>query len=223
MPLKANDARIAKALSHPVRMRVLIALSEAVASPNELSKQLEESLGVVSYHVKQLEELDCIELVKTEQRRGAIEHYYRATTRPIFDEGWDQLPREARTQISSAVLSEIWRDVGRSLMAGSFDREPERHLSRTPLVLDRKGWDALNARLEALCYWALDQQAKAAGRIAKGAESMTSELVMMSYTTPGGDSTAGNKARQGRSPTRKSRGRSAKKAKPARARKTTRA
>lgn len=196
MPLKANDARIAKALSHPVRMRVLIALSEGIASPNELSKRLEESLGVVSYHVKQLLELDCIELVKTEPRRGAVEHYYRATTRPIFDEGWDQLPTEARAQLSSGILSEVWRDVGRSLTTGSFDREPGRHLSRTPLVLDRKAWDALNTRLQALVEWAMDQEARAAGRIAKGADSMTAELVMMHYTTPGGEEAGGQRTKK---------------------------
>jgi hypothetical protein len=47
-----------------------------VASPSELPDALGEPLGNVSYHVRILRELDCIELVRTEPRRGALEHFY---------------------------------------------------------------------------------------------------------------------------------------------------
>ena len=56
-----------------------------MASPNELSKELEEGLSQVSYHVKVLKDFECIEMVKTEPRRGAVEHYYRATSRAFLD------------------------------------------------------------------------------------------------------------------------------------------
>jgi predicted transcriptional regulator len=35
----------------------------------------EEQLTNVSYQVRQLEQLGCIELVDTAQRRGALEHF----------------------------------------------------------------------------------------------------------------------------------------------------
>ena len=74
------DERLAKALSHPLRQRILQRLNEGgIRSPNELSRELGDPLGNVSYHVRILRELDCVELVRTEQRRGALEHYYRAT------------------------------------------------------------------------------------------------------------------------------------------------
>lgn len=55
-------------------MQILAILNERVASPNELSQQLDEGLSQVSYHVKVLVDCDCIELVRTKPRRGAVEH-----------------------------------------------------------------------------------------------------------------------------------------------------
>lgn len=71
--------RMAKALAHPLRSRILHLIAEAPAqgvSPNEMTKATGEPLGNVSYHTKALLELGLIDLSDTAQRRGAIEHYY---------------------------------------------------------------------------------------------------------------------------------------------------
>lgn len=187
MPRTRNDSalsQITKALSHPVRMRALVVLNQRVASPSDIAKEIEEPLGVVSYHVRQLLDLDCIELVRTEPRRGAVEHYYRATRRAIFDEGWDDLPKEARTSISSGLLSDIWRDVGRAVTAGTFDERAERHLSWTTLVLDQDAWEALNEKLAEFVFAALDLQAEAAARLVDDEETVISKLALMHYPAP---------------------------------------
>src|SRR6266545_2935416 len=86
------DAQLVKALGHPLRQRILQALNLRVASPSELSEELDEPLGNVAYHVKILAEHDAIELVKTAPVRGALEHFYRATMRPhIDDEAYQEL------------------------------------------------------------------------------------------------------------------------------------
>lgn len=70
----------AKALSHPLRVRILEALAaDEPSSPAKLSVTLDEPLGNVSYHVKTLSELGMVELVSTAPRRGAVEHYYQRT------------------------------------------------------------------------------------------------------------------------------------------------
>jgi hypothetical protein len=78
-----NWEYIARKEMHPLRLRILehLLLGEpgAVASPNELSKELDAPLGNVSYHVGKLHEQGLLELVKTEPRRGAVEHFYGAT------------------------------------------------------------------------------------------------------------------------------------------------
>ena len=96
--------RMAKALSHPIRMQILTILHKRVASPNQIAQELGEGLSQVSYHVKVLKEYKCIELVRTEPRRGAVEHFYRATARSFFsDDEFKSLSDEAsRTSLLSA-------------------------------------------------------------------------------------------------------------------------
>src|SRR3954469_4187972 len=92
-PGERSEARIAKALAHPLRARILQRLGERVASPAELAVELDASLGVVSYHVRMLHDYAGVELVRTEPRRGALQHFYRATARPNLDaEQWRTLP-----------------------------------------------------------------------------------------------------------------------------------
>ncbi len=65
---------------HPLREQIVRAIDadpRAFASPNELSKKIEAPLSTVAYHVTELRDNNCIKLAKTEQRRGAVEHYYK--------------------------------------------------------------------------------------------------------------------------------------------------
>ena len=135
---------MAKALAHPLRAKVLARLNEGVASPNELSRELDEPLGNVSYHVKALLELGCIELVDTAQRRGAIEHYYRAIAKArIDDSAFKKLPASIRSELSAVVVQELLDDVTTAIKAGTFDQRSDRHASRSPLTLDEQGWGEL--------------------------------------------------------------------------------
>jgi len=111
---------VAKAFAHPLRVRILGILNEKVASPNLLSQELDQSLNLVAYHVRVLEKYRCIELVDTKQRRGATEHFYRAT--------------------SSQLLSDSeW---------ARFEALEDRHLSRTQMLVDERGWGEVTTLLE---------------------------------------------------------------------------
>src|SRR5919108_2400559 len=88
------DEALLKAISHPLRHRLLGLLDDRIASPNELARELGLPLGRVSYHIRLLADLGAIELVRTEPRRGALEHFYRAVTRGWFsEEDWSRPPR----------------------------------------------------------------------------------------------------------------------------------
>ncbi len=80
------EERLYKALSHPLRQKILIKLNERASSPSDLAVELNEKIGNVAYHVRTLLDLETIELVKTEQVRGTLEHFYRATARPFVDD-----------------------------------------------------------------------------------------------------------------------------------------
>ncbi|MGO9899247.1 MAG: ArsR/SmtB family transcription factor, partial [Solirubrobacteraceae bacterium] len=103
-----TDTKLAKALAHPLRTRILAALEGRTASPNELATELDASLGVISYHVRRLHALGFVKLVKRVPRRGAVAHYYTATTRPrITDATWGAMPTIVKHATIKAALDQI--------------------------------------------------------------------------------------------------------------------
>src|SRR6195952_3388156 len=132
---ETSESRIAKALAHPLRARILQRLGERVASPGDLAVELGAPLGVVSYHVRMLREYECVELVRTEPRRGALQHFYRATARPQLQEDqWRNLPASLRRELSGGTIGELVDDLAQSADAGALD-DPELVLTRLPLEL----------------------------------------------------------------------------------------
>lgn len=170
-PRNFIDPRLVKAMGHPVRNDALSILNERVASPNEIAKELGESVGHVSYHIKVLKECDCIELVDTAPRRGAMEHYYRATSRAFLtDEEWARLPDSIRPGMSASLLRTMVNDATEALKSGSLDRRDDRHMSWTPMIVDEQGWEDTTAALEAMLERVFEIQAESAGRLASANE-----------------------------------------------------
>ncbi|MBK5220918.1 MAG: winged helix-turn-helix transcriptional regulator [Thermoleophilia bacterium] len=170
-----------------MRVRILTSLHKGISSPNQLSQELGEPLGNVSYHVKTLLEYDCVELVKTEPRRGAVEHFYRATERAfISDSDWAKIPASARKGISGVVLESIGTDSTRALIAGTVDSRTDSHVSRTPLVIDEQGWSEITAMLEETLNRAIEIQGEAASRLAEDddAKSLSTMLGILHFELP---------------------------------------
>jgi DNA-binding transcriptional ArsR family regulator len=141
------DPRLIKVLAHPLRVRILAILEQRVASPSEISQELDASLGVVSYHVRRLEALGLIKLVRKTPRRGAVEHYYRADAKHhIPDEAWAQAPDIVRRAMAGATLGELSSKVNAAAVEGGFTRD-DAHLSLTNLTLDEQGWKAVAREL----------------------------------------------------------------------------
>ena len=133
------DEGLLKAISHPLRHRLLGMLDGRTASPNELSRELGLPLGRVSYHIRLLHDLGAIELVATEPRRGALEHFYRAVASAWFGEGdWARLPRSARRGILGHNLQQIFAWVTPAAEGGGFEH-PTSEVLRTALELDEQG------------------------------------------------------------------------------------
>jgi len=180
------DPRLAKALSHPLRARILVILNERVASPNEIAGLLGAALPNVSYHVRVLLDLDCIALVRTAQRRGAIEHYYRALKRPFFsDRDWKRLPPSARQALADTTLQMVWDDLSAASDAGTLAARPDMHVSRSTLVLDERGWGELRDALAGLLDEAERIARRSATRLEKSGETgIPSKLALMHFESP---------------------------------------
>jgi DNA-binding transcriptional ArsR family regulator len=182
--------QLAKALAHPLRVRILSSLSKGISSPNQLAQELGEPLGNVSYHVKTLLEYDCVELVKTEPRRGAVEHFYRATERAFFSaKDWEKIPASARKGINGVILEAIGQDAAAAMVSNTIESRADAHISRTPMVLDETGWKELAKLLSDTLGQALEIQQAAAGRLAEEkTEPIASTLAILSFETAKADS-----------------------------------
>lgn len=170
----AEHAGYLKALSHPLRMQILHELNCGVASPKEIANRLGEPIGMISYHVRTLEELGCIELAETKFRRGAVQHFYRPLRRAeLTDADWQALPKSVRESVSAVTFENLIGQVARSLASGAFEARADRHLSLAELQLDEDGWREVNEGLLRLLDRALELQAEA---LSSGEETISSVL-----------------------------------------------
>jgi DNA-binding transcriptional ArsR family regulator len=174
------DEALLKAISHPLRHRLLGLLDDRTASPNELARELGLPLGRVSYHIRLLADLGAIELVRTEPRRGALEHFYRAVTRGWFsEEDWARLPRAARRGIVGQSLQRIFSDVTASVDAGGFDG-PASQVKRVSLELDERGLEEVSEVLASAAAQVDRINAESADRRA-GAEGVATEVALLHF------------------------------------------
>jgi len=145
-----TDPRMVKALAHPLRIQILDALQSRTASPRELAAELGAPLGNVSYHVRRLQALGVLKLVEEAPRRGVVEHFYRAETRPgIQGEAWEHTPAVMKEAFLETMLARIAAQVNAAAAAGGFDRGGS-HVGRLPLALDEEGFAEAAAAVEEL-------------------------------------------------------------------------
>jgi DNA-binding transcriptional ArsR family regulator len=139
-----DDPRYVKAMSHPLRVRILALLDERAASPVELAGWLGATLGTTAYHVRTLERMGLIELIRETRVRGAVEHHYRSKERPtVSDEAWEAASPIAKQAAVSASLETIGAYARAASAAGGFDHGHS-HLTRTVLRLDARGLNDLS-------------------------------------------------------------------------------
>jgi DNA-binding transcriptional ArsR family regulator len=183
-----TDSRVVKALAHPLRVQILVALEERVASPNELSREFGVDLGSVSYHVRRLVHLGFITQVSQAPRRGAIEHYYTALARArVTDTAWANVPTIVKRALVDAGLETVGRQVTAAAAAGGFD-VADAHLTRSPITVDDQGWRELAAELEALTGRVQAIQRESAERLsATGAAETDATVVLMLFNSAPAD------------------------------------
>jgi DNA-binding transcriptional ArsR family regulator len=140
---EATQNRI-KAMSHPLRAEAFRLIRDrGPLSPIEIARKLEADLKDVSYHVRKLNDFECIEEVENRQVRGAIEHFYRATERHMVDtEEWGELA-EVDPQMAEALTDEFMQgivdDYSESRRGSVVALDEEFWIVRNPLVLDPEG------------------------------------------------------------------------------------
>lgn len=166
------DQRLAKALGHPLRVRILEVVNERAVSPVQFFREFGgESLPKVAYHFRVLEKYDCIECVREVQRRGATEHFFRGTRRALFgDADWKRLPKSVQGGVTATMLQGFISKAAEAIETGTYDAREDSHLSWISMMLDEKGWEKMMALLAATLEEAQEIQVEAGERMAENGE-----------------------------------------------------
>ncbi|MBS1861963.1 MAG: helix-turn-helix transcriptional regulator [Actinobacteria bacterium] len=165
------DARFAKAIAHPLRVRIMVELDRGPMSPAEYAAKFEEETENVWYHFRILAECDCIEVVGERSRRGATEHFYANCQHALFsEEQFSRLPAAVRGSISASILSTFMDQAAEALLTNRLDSHDSRHLTWQRLELDEEGFAEVMGRMDELFEWLPVAQMAAHQRMKKSDE-----------------------------------------------------
>lgn len=175
--------RRARALAHWLRGRILLEYQAAPACPSDVARRLGQPLNLVSYHTGVLVRRGCLELLRTERRRGALTRYYRATgAQLVGDDDWTRLPPAGRRALALATLDHIAAEARQGALAGGFDGA-HAHLTRWLVALDDEGARAVD---DVLLRAAEEIAAIAAAGRARRAPQRVHELALLAFAAPPG-------------------------------------
>jgi DNA-binding transcriptional ArsR family regulator len=137
---KTESSRLARILAHPLRVQILSIANRREISPAGFAREHGLDVKRVSHHFTLLRKYGALELVRTRQVRGAVEHFYRGTRPAVFhSEDWERFPRSVRDGAAGAALDDMTSVVEQALESGSFSRHDDSHLIWDALLMDEEG------------------------------------------------------------------------------------
>jgi hypothetical protein len=183
--------RLAKVFADPLNLKILTELNIRTMSATQLSDHLDGTTPVSGLYrrLKMLAELGW--LVKVDERtggkrRGATEHFYRATGPATFETDiWESIPESARTGMSWQTLRQLFEKVVEAVEAGTLDARLERHASWSLLLLDELGWQQVIRALDSYFRDLFDAEDSAKGRLARSDEKpLLATFVLAGFESP---------------------------------------
>jgi hypothetical protein len=170
------NRRLAKVFRATLDLKIVTELNQRVMSPKQFYEEFGiDSLSRVSRHFKQLEAYHWLELVRTAtggRRRGAVEHFYRATEPAIFDlENWSEVPETTKETFSWRTFEQFGEQVREAIVQRSIDARVDRHFTWSLLLLDQPGWEMVISALDSLFESLPEQQESAKARMAESGET----------------------------------------------------
>lgn len=170
---------------------------EIVAETNlqEMSaRQFHEEVGgapveSIRRRFKMLAEIGWLSKVSEKRggkRRGATEHFYRATAPPIFDtQAWATVPDSVKVSYRWRTFEQLSDQVKEAIEAGTFEARTDNHLSWSLLRLDRQGWENVATAVDALFKFIYETQEAAKVRMSRtGEKPVTATLALAAFESP---------------------------------------
>jgi DNA-binding transcriptional ArsR family regulator len=185
------DQRLVRALAHPLRVQILRILERGPKSPKQISDQIDELLGNVSYHMKVLLDYDFVELVDNIPRRGAVEHVYALKRGGVGSREWQEVPASVRTSaIGSAFAGFVNRAI-EALDAGTVEAREGSGINWFSLIVDEPGWKETREILTGVEGRLRAVGEKSAKRLDKLADGIPLIVALGAFESAHGDAETG--------------------------------
>jgi DNA-binding transcriptional ArsR family regulator len=179
------ELRLARALNHPLRAEILSHINQEPMAAVELCERLDLPLSNISYHVRVLYELKCIEPIKEERIRGATKTTYRGCTRMLLDDvGWATLSPEAKSELTVFSVGALIDRAQEAIAADTFDGRSDRLISTTTLALDQEGWLEVTKILANALDRVIATESEAADRVKGVDDRFRATIGIMSFESP---------------------------------------
>jgi DNA-binding transcriptional ArsR family regulator len=182
------DTELAKALSHPLRVKILGELNKQVMSPSRFAKRFGISVGTAANQFGVLQEAGCIEIVHEDDRGRGVEHWYRATKKALFDDSaWERLPETIRNKLSARTFGDLLEAIAAAMQEGTetFDSRTDRHLAWETSHVDEQAWEEMSLiqreALEKLMQVARESRSRL---IRSGAEGLRGTWGVLLFESP---------------------------------------
>lgn len=120
------------------------------------------------------------------KRRGATEHFYRATAPPIFHtQAWATVPDSVKASYRWRTFEQLTDQVKEAIDAGTFEARTDNHLSWSLLRLDQPGWENVATAVDELFKFVFEVQKAAKIRMADtGEKPVTTTLALAAFESP---------------------------------------
>jgi DNA-binding transcriptional ArsR family regulator len=187
------DQRLVRALAHPLRVEIFRILECGPKSPKQISDQIDELLGNVSYHMKVLLDYDFVELVDNIPRRGAVEHVYALKRGGVGSRNWQEVPPSVRTSAVGSALAGFVNRAIEALDAGTVESREGSGVNWFPLIVDETGWEELREMLDEVEGRFRAVGAKSAKRLDKLADGIPLVVVLGAFESARGDTDVDSK------------------------------
>ena len=147
-----EQATLAEALRHPLRVRILEVLNERDMAPIDFVKAgyadfyfgHRPDVSHVAYHFRELADFKCLEPVAWRKARGSVATTYRGRARVQFsEEDWTHLSDDEKLTISRTVAQGLVARIDGAFMADTFLARDDHQLAWFAMQLDGQGWDNL--------------------------------------------------------------------------------
>jgi DNA-binding transcriptional ArsR family regulator len=169
-----------KAMANSMRVQLLTILNERVNSTTGLARELGVEPAEIAYDIAVLRKMGRIEVVDEKKRRGAVEVFYKAVARAHLDElEWPTIPDPVKGGMRASLLQTIMDDAIAAIDEEAYDSLPNAHMSWTPLIVDREGWEELTEILRVALKGVIKVSESSAKRLTKKDEAGISCTVSM--------------------------------------------